>query len=294
MAVLEGPVVRSSVVGDRPDPQGVPVPSAAPLVRLARRVNADEVRARFGRLALELSSDGEEPLSPRRLVRLVSRVLEAADHCGLTVHRDGHLPETVAATDQVASRLERLQSEVGEGPSLDAAAGLAAIAPTVPDVPRVLAVDDLAEAASLWPAFAARCLDETPVRSLLSIPLDLEGSDRAAVTCYASRPHAFLHADVAAGSLLVPFATAAVQSALDHMVARQLRVELESSRHVGTAIGIVMARRLVTSEGALELLEQAAARRGDELHHVALSVAETGDLPRDDGDPPDELEPPPA
>jgi hypothetical protein len=286
--------VRSSFVGDRPDRQGLPARSAVSLVGPPNPVDPDEVRARFGRLARELSSDGHEPLNPDRLVRLVSRVLEAADHCGLTVHRDGHLPDTVAVTDQVASRLERLQSEVGEGPSLDAAAGVVGIAPTDPAVARVLAVDDLAQAASRWPAFAARCLDETPVRSLLSIPLHLEGSDRAAVTCYASRPHAFLHADVAAGGLLVPFATAAVQSALDHMVARQLRVELESSRHVGTAIGIVMARRLVTSERALELLEQAAARRGDALHHVALTVAETGDLPRDDGDPTDELESRPA
>jgi hypothetical protein len=283
-------VVRSSVVRGGPDPPDLPVHSAEPATGPPHPVGPDEVSARFGRLALELSSDGEGPLTPDRLVHLVSRVLEAAEHCGLTVHRDGHLPYTVAATDTVASRLERLQSEVGEGPSLDAAAGVAGIAPTVPAVARVLAVDDLAQAASRWPAFAARCLDETPVRSLLSIPLDLGGSDRAAVTCYASRPHAFRPADVTAGSLLVPFATAAVQSALDHMVARQLRVELESSRHVGTAIGIVMARRLVTSERALKLLEEAAARRGDDLHHVALTVAETGDLPGNAGDPPDEME----
>jgi hypothetical protein len=281
-------VVRSSVVRGRPDPQDAPVPSADPALGPLKPVDPDEVSARFGRLALELSSNGEEPLTPDRLVRLVSRVLDTAEYCGVTVHRAGHQPQLVAATDEVARHLERLQSAVGEGPSLEAVAGGAGVCPPARGAARVVAVGDVAEDASRWPAFAARCLDETPVRSLLSIPLDLEGPDRAAVTCYASRPHAFRPADVTTGTLLMPLATAAVQSALDHMVARQLRMELEFSRHVGTAIGIVIARRLVPSERALELLHEAAARRGEDLHALALTVAEVGDLPGDGGDPTDE------
>jgi hypothetical protein len=282
--------VRSSVVRGRSDPHDARVPAEDPALSPPEPVDPDEVRAHFGRLALELSSDGEEPLTPDRLVRVVCRVVGTAEFCGLTVHRAGHQPQLVAATDEVARHLEQLQSAVGEGPSLEAAAGVSGGCPPAPAAGRVAVVGDVAQDASRWPAFAARCLDETPVRSLLSIPLDLEGPDRAAVTCYASRPHAFRHADVTTGTLLVPLATAAVQSALDHMVARQLRMELESSRHVGTAIGIVMARRLVPSERALELLHAAAARRGEDLHAVALAVAEVGDLRGDGVDPADELE----
>lgn len=61
--------------------------------------------------------------------------------------------------------------------------------------------------------------------------------------------------------------------------ADNLEVALKSSRQIGTAMGILMARRLVTSEQAFELLNRASQHLNRKLRDIAEEVELTGTLP---------------
>lgn len=66
-------------------------------------------------------------------------------------------------------------------------------------------------------------------------------------------------------------------------VAREQIASLEralaSSRRIGMAIGILMARRRVTDAVAFQLLSQASQQRNRKLRNLAEEVIETGDIP---------------
>ena len=54
---------------------------------------------------------------------------------------------------------------------------------------------------------------------------------------------------------------------------------LESSREIGTAIGILMARELCTADQAFDLLRVASQHTHRKLRDIAAHVKETGALP---------------
>jgi AmiR/NasT family two-component response regulator len=58
-----------------------------------------------------------------------------------------------------------------------------------------------------------------------------------------------------------------------------LETALQTNRRIGAAIGIIMARKLLTEEQAFELLREASQRMHVKLREVADQVVSTGDLP---------------
>jgi hypothetical protein len=130
-----------------------------------------------------------------------------------------------------------------------------------------------------WPAFARACVQETPVRSMFSVRLVLDGDRAAAMNFYADEPHAFDDLDTSVGAIFAPFAAMALQSSLNRDEAARLHVALGSSRQIGTAIGILMARELITSEEAFARLVEASQHLNRKLRDIAADVVETGALP---------------
>jgi hypothetical protein len=173
----------------------------------------------------------------------------------------------VAASSELPTEVDRIQYDTGEGPCLDAATGDSAT--LVQD----LTTDER------WPAFSGRCVAETGVRSILALRLPIGGDDEAALNLYSSRPGAFAAADLATASVFAPFAALAVQSAVHQKDVSNLEAALTSSRQVGTAIGILMARDLVSSDEAFERLRHASQDLNRKLRDIAADVALTGDLP---------------
>ena len=232
-----------------------------------------ELGHHFDQLAELLMSAEAGPPDPARVVRFAARGVPHMQHCGLTVVRKAGRPVTVAATGEVSRQVDDIQYETSQGPCLEAVKG-----------------HDVARAADLatdvqWPEFARRCVAETNVRSMFSLRLFLPADDRAALNFYAERADVFDDMDVAIGAMFAPFAALAVQNEMRAAEIDNLHTALQASRRIGVAIGILMARYLVTYEQGFGMLAAASQHLNRKLRDIAAEVAETGELP--DGGGPD-------
>jgi GAF domain-containing protein len=223
----------------------------------------------FDELAQLLGDDGSGPPGPERVVDFAVRAVPHTEHCGLTLIRGDRRPATVGSSDEVTRRVDIIQYETGEGPCLEAAEA---------EHGDVVMTDDLA-VERRWPDFSRRCAAETGVRSMTSLRVFLPGGDRAALNFYAGKPGAFDDLDVAVGSIFAPFAGLAVRSMLQEQQIEHLTTALQSSRQIGTAIGILMARQLLPYEAAFERLVRASQHLNRKLRDIAAEVERTGALP---------------
>lgn len=220
----------------------------------------------FGEITRRLAaSDGQ--VDPKLVVSLASAVVPHAHHCGITLlHRDG-APESVAVSDELPARVDALQYSLLEGPCLDASEG-----------DDLVVCEDL-DSDDRWPAFGPACVATVGVRSMLSVRVLLVGTDRAALNFYSTTAAAFDDLDAGVASIFAPFAAMAVNQVVREREVNDLGAALGSSRQIGTAIGVLMARYKVTSEHAFELLSRASQHLNRKLRDVAADVALTGELP---------------
>ena len=133
----------------------------------------------FGQLAVSLADGANQPHTQQRLVEYAVRGIPGAEHASITMVEGERPPRTTAVTDQLPHQWDQLQYRYGEGPCLDA-----------------MAVNGLELAPDLrtekrWPQFSRAIVDQTPVRSMLSLPLLLTERSSASLNLYATRPRAF-------------------------------------------------------------------------------------------------------
>lgn len=219
-----------------------------------------------GLLNLLASSSGSG-LDLPRLVFFACRSMPVESSCGVTLIRKDRAPKTMVATDQVARAVDALQHEVGQGPSLEAA-----------QVPTLRPAEDLLTE-TRWPVFARRCVEETGVRSILAVRLPLANGDAAALSFFSPVPGAFGDLAVGLAALYAPLAALGVEQTLRAQDTEQLGSALSSSRQIGTAIGIIMGRNLVTSEEAMDILRRSSQHLNRKLRDIAAEVTETGQVP---------------
>jgi hypothetical protein len=129
-----------------------------------------------------------------------------------------------------------------------------------------------------WPRFCAAVRTQTPVRGVLSFHL-LDEPSRTALNLYSEKPHAFDSEAVSAAALFAAHARVLVIHAACADRATNLGFALNSSRQIGTAIGILMSVHKVTAERAFEMLRTASQQLHRKLHVVAEDVTLTGTLP---------------
>ena len=222
---------------------------------------------RFDELSELLMSAQAGPPDPDRVVRYAARAVPHSQHCGLTFVHGSRQPVTLSSSSELVRAVDSIQYETRQGPCLDAIEG--------DDVTRV---SDLATDGQ-WPDFARRCVAETKIRSMFSLRLFLSTADRAALNFYAERPGAFDGLDVGVGAMFAPFAALAVQSAMREREIEHLQTALQSSRRIGVAIGVLMAREQLTYDQAFAQLVDASQHLNVKLRDIAREVAETGELP---------------
>lgn len=172
---------------------------------------------------------------------------------------------TIAASADIARQVDDVQYELGQGPGLEAAGGRAVAA----------------HAATLrlrWPEVAKRVVAETPVRSVLSQPL-LPTVALGSLNIYSECPDGF------APPALIPAAEVAAACGLALVAVRErvradnLLLALDSSRHIGAAIGILMALSRCTYEQAFDRMRIASQRTHRKLREVAEDIVLTGAIP---------------
>ena len=206
---------------------------------------------------------------PQLVVSFASRAICHADvpvHCGLSVVRNGHAPETVAATDDIPVRVDWLQQELRQGPALETWN-------TDVVVSRDLGSDER------WPQFGMLCTAVMGVRSMVSVRIPVTGRGQGMLNFFADEPAAFDHFDVDAAISLARSCAPSVQRMLTDLARASDRSEEGVPGRLVLALGTIIDRHRVESSRAFELLLQAARRLKAPLWAVAVFVGSEGRLP---------------
>jgi len=211
---------------------------------------------------------GQEGLpTAEQLVAVAATAVPGGGHASVSIAVGSRDVRAVADSDELGSLLATLQSRAEEGPGLEPVERNDVV--YVPD----LGADDR------WPVFA-RQARELGVRSLVSVRSPLRPRGQVALTLYADRPDAFSAGALHAATTLGSFAGLILEAERQRERAANLEVALESNRHIGTAIGILVAREMITSDQAFDRLREVSQRQHRKLRDVAEEVARIGELSR--------------
>jgi GAF domain-containing protein len=178
-------------------------------------------------------------------------------HCGISiVYRNGGI-KTPAASGELPVQVDAIQYETGEGPCLGA----------IRYEDKYLAVDLAQE--ERWPTFARRTVEETGVRSMLSLRLFSEGDVLGAMNFYSEQTDAFDARSEAVAGVLAAHAAVAMSAAQDEGTVDQLEEALEGSRVISTAVGILMVQTGSSQDRAFQLLSQSSQRSNVKVRTIA-------------------------
>ncbi len=189
------------------------------------------------------------------------RLVDGCDHASLMMIRRGQ-PETVAASDDIAAFVDRLEREVGDGPCLDAIKDESAY------------VDSDLTDGSPWPTLHERVLAETPVRGMAGFRLINADQKTGALNLFSDTAGTLTSRSVDQAILLVSFASVALLAAQEQQSARTLRAGLSSNREIGKAVGLMMAFHHVDDDTAFAILRQASQDMNLKIVDVAREIIE--------------------
>lgn len=218
-------------------------------------------------IARELEAETSPERTRNRVTAATVAMVGGCDHAAISIVRRRGGVETVAATDEVATVVDAIQYETGEGPCLTAIYEHA-----------TYLIDDLASD-QRWPVFSRRAITETGVRCMLSFRLFVQGDTLGALNLYSRRPAAFDESGRAVGTILAAHAAIAMSAARQMERVDQLEEALRSSREIGIAIGVLMNRGKIAQDEAFDRLRRSSQHLHRKLREIAADVVETGELP---------------
>lgn len=172
--------------------------------------------------------------------------------------RDGYA--TVAATDEVARAIDKLEVAVGDGPCLDAIEEESA------------QIDADLTVRSQWPELAARLVAETPVRGAMGFRLLVDGHKIGALNLFSDTANAFDTSSAERAVILAAFATMATNAAAQGEEAATLRGGLASNREIGKAIGMLMVLNDISEAEAFDMLRRTSQDMNVKVAVVAAEV----------------------
>jgi GAF domain-containing protein len=202
-------------------------------------------------------SDDVEVTLPE-LVMAVLRVVPDADCAGIAVRRRDGDVETLSATHPSPSFLDELQG-IYPGPAV------CAVQDNV-----IIRIDDLVTD-ERWPHFGHLAVQQTPVRSMLVLPLLTGRRTGGALTLYAERPAAFDEDDVEVARIFAAYAALAWRQ---HRRGEQFREALASRDVIGQAKGMIMERFEIDAAEAFELLRQLSQTMNIPVFDVARRLTD--------------------
>ena len=189
------------------------------------------------------------------------------DGAAMSLLTGSALRETLSASDATAATLDDLQFTLGEGACLEAASsGLPVLIPDIHD-----RVD-----AARWPVFAAAVAEQTGVRALFALPLQLGTINVGVLDLYRETPGPLLGHELRDVS-------AATDAAMLLMLAAHPRPELDEGGppdedrridrvEVHQATGMVLVQLAVPAEDAFARLRAYAFAQRRPLNDVARDV----------------------
>jgi GAF domain-containing protein len=183
-------------------------------------------------------------------------------YCNITVVRRKR-PVTVACSAPRGKAMDELQYAFGDGPCLAAMR-----------TGTTVYVRDVA-AESRWPDYV-RAVAAHGVKSILGVPLQLEGNSTAALNIYSSGANGFSAEDIARAELFGEQSARTLKLELRLAELRDAKEDLEAAMRsrtaIDVAIGIIMAQNRCSQEDAMTILRKASNSRNVKLRNVAAGV----------------------
>ena len=186
--------------------------------------------------------------------------------CGITLLRD-RKAATIGWSSPSAREVDEIQYSLSQGPCLSAA-----------KEEREVYVPDLFQEDRWGPDYAAAVASHG-LRSVLSLPFNLQGEAKAALNLYSDVPRKF---DGKAAARARDFTREisqalrlAVRFSLHADSASNLRATLESRTTIDIAVGIVMAQNRCNQEAAVRILTEASSNSNTKLRDVARSIVDS-------------------
>jgi hypothetical protein len=189
------------------------------------------------------------------------RLIDGCDHASLMLRRGGRV-ETIAASDETATRIDELERALNEGPCLDA------IDDNEPDQH---ICSDLTEG-SKWPVLAGKILEETSVRGMAGFRLRQGGQRVGALNVFSDEAGALTEHSLDQAIMLTAFASVTLAALERGEEASTLRRGLESNREIGKAVGLLMALHDIDDDRAFEMLAKVSQEMNVKVAEVAAQV----------------------
>lgn len=196
-----------------------------------------------------------------KIVKLAVEHLEGCEFASVSLVEARNVTSS-ASTGEVPETLDLIQTELGEGPCLDAIREQ-----------EIFQTGDVA-AEQRWPRFSQRAHDDTGVRSILALRLFVEGETMGALNLYSTAPDAFDETDVALAAVFAAHAAVAMSAARRE---QNLERKAASRDLIGQAKGILMARSNVDDQTAFEMLRRASQRMNIKLVEIAERLVHPDD-----------------
>lgn len=212
-----------------------------------------ELARRFSEIARSLLTAEDEGATLAKITEVAVDVIDGCESAGIDIIQDGKI-FAVAATSPLASLIDDIQVEVGEGPCLQALRDH-----------EVFSTGDL-EQESRWPTFARRAYEETGIRSIMGFRLFADEDTMGALDLYSSQPDAFDADTETVGLVLATQASIALSTSRSR---KGLEEALATRDVIGQAKGILMERNGIGAEAAFDLLREASQQRNIKLRRVA-------------------------
>jgi GAF domain-containing protein len=214
-----------------------------------------ELAKEFGDVARILIAEADPQATLQRIVSLAVETIDGCEHAGISVI-EGRKISSPASSDEIPAIVDRIQSETGEGPCVDA-----------------IREDGVFQTGRLsqeqrWPNFTARSIAESRIESVLSLRLFAQETI-GALNLYSTLPDAFDDRDVAVATVFA--AHAAVAWSTSQMI-ENLKAGMATRQLIGQAVGLLMARQDMNESDALEALRRASQRLNVKLRQIAESI----------------------
>ncbi|GAB3251358.1 GAF and ANTAR domain-containing protein [Arthrobacter pigmenti] len=168
-----------------------------------------------------------------------------------------------APSGELPSMVDDIQTELGEGPCLEAAY-----------MERTVRVPDM-KTEQRWPRFAERAA-QLGVGSMLAFQLYVDNDNLGALNLYSRKVNAFSDESEHIGQLVAGHAAVAFADAEE---TSNLQLAVSSRDRIGQAKGILMERYKITEQEAFLILARASQNTNIKLIRICDHLTETGEIP---------------
>jgi hypothetical protein len=218
-------------------------------------------------LARELADQPTLAETLEKIVVHAAASIRGAEYAAITSKRRNGEFATIAASGDLPIQVDDIEYELREGPCLTS------LNDSTPCHSGQVGADPR------WPRFGPVAQARTGVLSMLSNPLALdEDESLGSLNLYSTKADAFSADSVRETLIFATHSAVAMSRAAVEEENAHLQRALSSNRSIGMAIGILMARHLLTSEQAFNALRVVSQHTHRKLADIALDVIEVGDL----------------